>query len=643
MIKNLIILERKNKALKPIEFIFSNLGIFPRINDLLSKFFIWIKLKKVLFKKYPTFKKNSVKILFFDKFLQLRYKIPLLEYRERYIKLAKNGREILDYLEKHTHNFNKDYRNLDMHIIYENNLLVTQMWDFLEFYLSIQALLKNFEFENIFISEELEIIYKLFQFSNEQKRVNIYKLKRFRVENLLNKLITTIIISLSRTRMPFLKFYNKIKNLNKKFEKDKDLFDNKYIYNIKKPNIGFLYYSLTHKNVGRHFFEYLKHNKVNILEINPIPPKSLLNIKRTKHLRTKCKRILKGINDLYNDYNKKIGDHLFALYLQYVLEKISQQIEFDLITIDYIYKKIEENNLNLLIIFNDNSFLGKVSALICKNLKIPTLYIPHGGITETYILTFPRWCDIMILNSEIEKEFLLNEKLKPSIYDNRLLPIGYSYFKLENLEFIDNIQDIYNEEFNQTLRRYKFKILVALGYESNNFKFFPYSNFKIIKHLISVLKNQTEIKNYLLIIKLHPTDNIKRYESMFKNKRAIPIVFTNKIDIRNLIYSADLFLTTPSTTILQGILLKTPTVILDYYYTIGFYLYSDESIITTVHNQEELKKQIIKYLLDENFREKYIETTYNYGLKFCRDYDKENFQENVHTQLLGVIQKLIRK
>ena len=53
--------------------------------------------------------------------------------------------------------------------------------------------------------------------------------------------------------------------------------------------------------------------------------------------------------------------------------------------------------------------------------------------------------------------------------------------------------------------------------------------------MIRFLKKQTDIKDFVLIIKLHPTDNIKRYKRLFKHNRDIPIVVTNKINIQNLI------------------------------------------------------------------------------------------------------------
>ena len=118
---------------------------------------------------------------------------------------------------------------------------------------------------------------------------------------------------------------------------------------------------------------------------------------------------------------------------------------------------------------------------------------------------------------------------------------------------------------------------------------------------------------------------------------------SHKDDIRNLIFSSDLFLTTPSTTILEGILYRTPTIILDYYYTPSDILYNDDQIILTAKNKEEIKKSINKLLFNIEFRKNYVNDTYKYGLRFCKGFDQMNYRLELFSKLYEIIESTLNK
>lgn len=637
MIKNLIIIDGKSTISGILEKYSLLLGKFPIIKNFFFKNLKRKDLNKLNSLSRKSLSKDGIKILNINKLPLLKYKVPLRNYREQYINYLKKGRNILDFLEKRTGNYNKNYGNLDMHMVYENNVLILAIWDLLDLHFSIKILLDKFEISNIYIPERLELITKLFQLNCRERTVNIHSIRRSRFEKYKVKLVLKIKLLLPLL-IPFFNYFNKLMNIN---NAENNHFNRKYVFNKNDPIIGFLYYSITHKRVGDNLFNFLKERGKNVLEINPTPPIPRYKYRTNKRYNTKSKKILFQIKELYKEGIEKFNNPLFSIYLNEVFKRIQQRIEFDMFSIDYVYKKIKENNIENLVIFNDNSFFGKISALICKKLKIPTIYLPHGAITETHILVFPKWCDIMILNSDIEKRFLLNEKLNEQIYGERLIPLGNSYFKPQNLKKIHYIHDAYDSKFNQALKPYKFKILLGLGLEFNDKKKPPFRNLEIIRQIINVLKEQTDINDYLLIIKLHPTDDIKRYNNFFKYKRDIPIVVSKNIDIRALITSADLYLSNPSTTILESILLKTPTILLDYYYFSGNDLFSDEKFIITVRNEFELKKQIRTLLSDDRFREKYINSTYKHGLKFCIGYEREDFRNTFHEKILQIMQNLM--
>jgi len=127
----------------------------------------------------------------------------------------------------------------------------------------------------------------------------------------------------------------------------------------------------------------------------------------------------------------------------------------------------------------------------------------------------------------------------------------------------------------------------------------------------------------------------------FKKARNIPIVLTNKVDIQRLINSSDLFLITPSTVVLDDILLKTPTIVLDYYYDPVYYLHNDPNVIKSAHNQRELREYVIDFLNNDQLRKDYIDSIFKYSLLFTKGFHEKDHKENF--KFLEIIRKMIEK
>ena len=618
---------------------------YPKIKKFYFKYVNKVNAKKILKKYSIKYNPKDVKILDIEDIPLFKYNIPLKIYKERYIDLLLQSRKILDFLEEHSNNFNKHYRKLDLFMIYADSPLITQMRKFLDLHLAIQVLLTKFEFKNIFIPlpKNRLLFLKLFELNNKDNGSNIYYIKKSKLKIVYSGFNLFIRFLFPLIELIFFKLieHSLFKNVNSIGKSNS--FNKKYIFNTKNPTIGFLYNSITHKRVGNDLFNYLKNKGINVVEINAVPQNTKEKSKKIFGLNRESKTILSQIKNFHDKTIKRFKKPFFILYSNYFLSILSLQIKTYLITIDYLYKRIEDENIDLLVAFNETSLPGKTAVLICKELKIPTLYIHHVSISEDYNFTSGKLCDVVILNSEIEKNFLLENKLDPKIYSKRLIPLGRSYFKPENLNKIAYIRDVIDKKYNQNLNKYKYKILLALVYDSNPDINVPYMNFKIINQLIDILKNHTKIKDYLLIIKLHPNDKPEYYKNFLKNKRDTPIVLTHQIDIRRLIISSNVFLTCISNTIIEGILLKTPTMILEYNYNVGHYLFNDENIIKTVYEKESLKKNLELLLLNKDYCNDYINKTYEFGLKFCKGFDEDNFTQNLNKKLFKIIQELIKK
>jgi len=630
MTKNLILMSRYDEIDEVFNNIISSIALFPKIRTNLNKFYNELKIKKLLRKNRQSFKRYGVKILYIEDLERVKYQKSQKSYLENIKGLFIEGRNMLDYLMEKTKDYKNNYRNIDIHMIYEySNYFLAKT---IHLYQYIQIFLSNHDFENFYIPQHQKLLYFFFKVHSKgnfkcilYKNSLVQSILRRTFLNINDKLIAlTSIIFRKKERTPIIT------------DKGSAIsYKTTNISNTDKPNIGFLYYSLTHKRVGNDIFNFLKNKQANVLEINPVPSQVYRIKKFFKKYRSK-KKILNELKQLYIDYIYNVKDPLFSGYLFELYNRISKKIKEDFISIDYLYDLLLRNKIKLLVLFNDSSDYGKIAAFLCKILNIKTLYIPHGGITDNILIIFPRWCDLMVLNAEIEKEFLLKNKLDPDEYEKRLIPLGSLYFQSKGLEEVIQVQDIYNNNI-QILEKYQYKILVALGSRER------FSNPKIIEDLMYAIKSLPEAESILLIVKLHPTDNLNLYKNTFKNIKSIHYVVTQKMDIRNLIYSSDLFFTTPSTTILEGLLIRKPTIILDYYYYIMGYLYENPEIVSFVHDSNEIKELITKFLMDENYSKDYINSTYQFATKFCEGSDNKNFNEIFNNRLFSIIQQLLQE
>jgi len=629
LINNLIISDRNkniDKLTKKLVIVLERV-IKKRIN--ISNIQLWVKIKKIQNIKNLLFEQNNNKIFFLDQFHLIKYYLSISEYKERYINLLKKFRKVFDYLELEAKNYENKYKDLNMYDVYENNLLITSIWKYIDLYLSLEILLEKFEIKNLYIPKHLLLILKILELRRGDKKILLHQYNTSNILSLSKKFIAK--------KNPFFKMfeYIKIKSKEKGLkEKHKQNQPNhKNITKKNEPKVGFYYYGSTHKRVGESLFNFLKNREFNVIEINP------LYFKHTRFLRGKInhKRIMFSFKKLYQYSIRKFKDPLIVLFLWDNLNIISTQLKEDLNEIRLVFKILKRSKIDLLTIFNENSFLGKIAALICKQLNIPTLYIPHGALGENYIFVFPRWCDIMILNTDIERDFLLNGKLNPDLYSNRLKVLGNTYFDNKHVKKLSVIKDELNKNETRKLSDYNYKITLGLA-EGPIFM-----NHIIINQVLKLLKSQKNFIDYLLIVKLHPADDLKNYRDFFSKSNEFSVIIVKNLDIRRIITSSNIYLTTPSTTVLQAILLKTPTIVLNYYYDYrGTELYNDERHIIFVKNYEELKVRFQRLLFDKEFREENINKSYNHGIKFCKDYDVDNYEEKINFQLLEIIQNLIK-
>ena len=637
MEKDLVLIESNEIFDKIYNYFKLFIKKFLRVKKCNQTLYYRLKFRKLL-KRNKELKNSGLKIINIDNLSLLRYKIPAYTYKASLKKCLIEAKEIFKKIEEKIKTDEILFRNINLNYAYHHHHNVLATWIFLDFYLSLKLLLESYKFRNIYIPKKFQILSKLIQLIDKEKKINSYYYETLFSNNFLNKNI----IRLKKKILIIYRFLGEllrsesIKNYRKN---QKNQFSTKYIFNKKKQNIGFFYYSIIHKRVGESLFNYLKEQKINVVEINPDYCKYLKNIKVKFNTKKDAQKIYLQIKNFYFKCAKSFNEKFSKLLILNLISFISQNIDSDLKSVNLIRKKILENNLTLLIIFNEVSFQGKIAALLCKQLNIATLYIPHGSIGENYLYVSPKDCDIMILNAEIEKKFLLDGRLDPKKYSDKLIPIGSFYFSTQNLMKVNYVEDIYTKK-KVLLNNYKYKILIAISYDYYKRKY-PYRNIILFNDFFSYFENQNNYQEYLLIIKLHPTDDFESYRNYFQRKRKINFVVSHRDDIRNLIITSDLFLTTPSATILEGILFKVPTIILDYYYILIENLYNDEKTIKTIRNRNEFV-EINKYLIDKEFCREYINKTYNFGLQFCKNYNEQNIQ-TINEKIFEIIEKIIKE
>ena len=221
--------------------------------------------------------------------------------------------------------------------------------------------------------------------------------------------------------------------------------------------------------------------------------------------------------------------------------------------------------------------------------NIPSLSIQFGLLGEEAVEWRFLSTDMVAVWGEFSKRALLNHQ----ILSNKINITGSPRYDYKsNSEFKKN--KIKKSDFN--IDNDQKMILLASSYSSKSLENLSLPNTLDImkKDIFSIINN---ISNCVLVIKPHPSENIKHTKSLYKGLNKILIVEKN-IDIRELIDICDIFISFGSTATIDALVLNKIAICPVYPgWTFSDYFKNSGSTLNPT-NKEDLKNLL--YLLSQN-------------------------------------------
>jgi len=268
---------------------------------------------------------------------------------------------------------------------------------------------------------------------------------------------------------------------------------------------------------------------------------------------------------------------------------------------------------------------ARLCAKYCKIKRIPTIYIPHGGIpvwpelTEEYDFTY------ITVAGELEKEYLTGKGIQA---ENIIITGKSRYDKLYNGEIKEAIEvkDLYNNRVYK-FDPNKFKILYITNRVDTE------SSRAYDKGVLLSLNNLNLMEN--LVIKIHPYGGGIRNKWIREELKIEAPIIIRDYDLLELIKSSDLVLSqgTVSITVLESMISGTPVVVLDFvnldFYFSGYYKFYEEKDLIVINNHKFLHQTLKKLIYDEKFYDEYSNKLKELAKKYSFYDDKNTATENL--------------
>jgi|GEM_PF-6377485 len=314
-----------------------------------------------------------------------------------------------------------------------------------------------------------------------------------------------------------------------------DVFDVENIYFIDSP---------TSANLGTLKPLYLKDESKKMMLIN-------LHVEKSQSFQTfksNCEYInFTNFHKLYfKDLSfliftsKTIARHfdtsffiVFPMLCRYVISKNS---------LEYILTSVKTKNI---ITSNDTLLTSNTAIHIAKKHKINDYTLQHGFLTHFYV---PTTTTNYIVWGEKAKEWFENENIS-----SQILPLGTP--RLDEIEMIkQNAKNIKDEFY----KKYKIDTTKKIFFYMSHSQA-PEFGIELHRQNFEALNDVVKNKQYQLVIKLHPSENITLFEEVFKNEKENILLLPRDESLYHTIVSSTICASAYSTTLIEAMCFEKPT------------------------------------------------------------------------------------
>lgn len=577
--KTIFILKKEN--------LFPEWGVFKKINEIIW----WIVFKKVLIEIKKS--ENYVIITDYENKIKLEnYEIKskifadyLKKYENMYEKTNPFIKNLFDFINK---NGNLKYKNANLTQIKEE-MIKYWLINIFEYIKVSEEIIKQEKPDEIIVVNKNSLIGKIIKLKIENTKIklnclssNLFsilpKLKKYSSKFLLNMRFYNIPLI---NRKEFVKTHNQVKWKGNK----RTLiaaFDNLYFSRL-EPVIKEIEKQKELEQVllttNTDTQKKLKQHGLNFVSFG-----DYLNKKEIKEIFKDKKKFIKNWEFIKNNANNKIffynGLNLFEILkekLEYLFKTELIWWELYIKSLDNLFKK---EKINVSVLVDDVIPPDRAIVFSAKNNNVKTLVIQPGGTADSSGRGFvPILADKFAAWGRISKDYLIERGAD----SKKIVITGNPAFSALNKKYVD-------EDFYKKIGLKKGKKTIVLTTQAFDDVFCEKEWTEITKKIVNILKKN---ENLQLIIKIHPRENSKIYESVIKETKAKGIVIL-KNNLEEAISMSDLQITISSTTILDGLLMDKLVGIANFFNRICAIPFAKSGAVINIKNVKQLEKILEK-------------------------------------------------
>ena len=466
---------------------------------------------------------------------------------------------------------------------------------------------------------------------NSNINKNIIVISRSKISKVISNIKNKRSVKIIKITIKSILLFNLFKYLKKFSNQSAFKFSYKKVMNspfINDFSIAILYYSTplelkvltpVNKKIKKNGISYIEfvltEQMQNYFDKNGKTYNTLIKYK-SKEIDKKAKKQTKEIikHDLHDIINYE------NLYIREVIrKKLRLELKKSFGFFKH-YLSIKEmllkNQVKMVLMAQDNLYLGRLFCFAAQELGIPSLVIQHstGSGGEEYLISNAKiFADKMAIAGENQKSRFIRHN------------IPESKFFITGVPFFDEV--IKNEKLNSSDIDYLKSIGINPDYKYIIYATQPRNEVQNSDKIFKlILESFMELDGINLIVKVHPREDENHYKTMVKKTGKSNIFVLKEESLYPLIKISDILITYYSATSFEGLLLDTKVIFINIFHEKLKTLMIDNDVARQVSSKDELSDVISEYYNNGEWIADYQEKRKNFLLKELFSFDNNSAQ-----------------
>ena len=371
-----------------------------------------------------------------------------------------------------------------------------------------------------------------------------------------------------------------------------------------------------------HAKELISKNKINSVAIIPHSDK---NYSQFKYYYNQFRRLLEEIRISNTFSNLSVEgipiSKMIEVSFLHLYEKFLNSFRY-LTNIKNVFK---QNQPDMITLLSGNDAIDVLATKIAKNNNISSLFFPHAlfSIRRDHD-AFEQ--DYVVCAGEKDREYFSSLGTE----QNKLIILGLPLYDKLYKKFVQfknyaAIKQKIQTQFN--INPYQKIITLVTTHDE------VFVRERVFKSVVDITENN---KQYFLIVKIHPIENIDFYYKLADKYKVHNLVIIKKVDLHDILIASDLIIGRSSGAQIEAILLNKNVIDVSYEARTGRQLMEKFNAVISVYNPYDLENTIKDCLYNEE-----IMNLLNVGRKNYSEYSIYKFDGNASMRIKTLIEKIL--